>query len=119
MTSGASARARSAEKKLRRPASRSTRSWSVAWRRGSVVVAGSGFEVSVMSLSFRRLLAEEAAGTEHEDGDQDPEHDRARPVAARREPVEALVELLDEADEDPAEDGPREAAAASAHGGGE
>src|SRR5438552_14428032 len=35
---------------------------------------------------FRRPLAEQALGAEDEDQDQDREHDRLRPVAARRVP---------------------------------
>src|SRR5262245_54062781 len=91
------------EKKPFRPDSRSSRSLSVCWRRGSVAVVGWSV-VSVTSLSLGGLLAEEAGRAEDEDRDQKPEHDRARPVAAGREPLEPFVELLDEADDDAAED---------------
>ena len=59
------------------------------------------------------------SGPEDEDQDQDPEHDRAGPVGAGREPGEALVEGLDEADHERAEDGAGEVADPAEHGGGE
>src|SRR6188508_2132631 len=52
----------------------------------------------LMSCTLRCLLPEQALRPEHKDGDQDPEDDRPRPVSARREPREPLVEGLDEAD---------------------
>src|SRR5438477_3757362 len=57
------------------------------------------------SAAFRCPFAEQALGTEDEDQDQDREHDRLGPVGARSLPAEALVEGLDEPDQQGAEDG--------------
>ena len=66
-----------------------------------------------------RPLAEDPLGPEHEHRDQDPEHDRAGPVGARRDHGESLVEGLDEADHERADDGAGEVADPAEHGSGE
>src|SRR6478736_2565833 len=71
------------------------------------------------SATFRRPLAQQALGSEHEDEDQDREDDRLRPFRARRMPGEPLVELLDQADQDRAQDRAGEVADSAEHGGGE
>src|SRR4051794_28145948 len=88
----------------RRPAQR--------WYQGRLY-SGSG------SATFRRPFAEQSLGTEDEDEDQNREDDRLRPLRARRMPRETLVELLDEPDEDCAQDGAREVADPAEHGRGE
>src|SRR5690348_12773879 len=62
------------------------------------------------SAAFRCPLAQQALWPEDEDEDEDREHDRLRPVAARRVPAQAFVERLDEADAERAEDGARQVA---------
>src|SRR3954471_9702477 len=56
------------------------------------------------SDAFGRAFAEQALGAEHEDEDEDREDDRLGPVAAGAVPLQALVERLDEADAERAED---------------
>src|SRR3989304_4085836 len=64
------------------------------------------------SASLGRAFAEEALGPEDEDHDQDREHDRLRPVRARRVPGETLVERLDHPDQQRTEHGARQVAQA-------
>src|SRR5438876_2501148 len=68
------------------------------------------------SPTFRRPLAEQALGAEDEDQDQDREHDRLGLVGAGRVPAETLVERLDEADQDRAENRARKVADPAEHG---
>src|SRR5918996_5069007 len=69
---------------------------------------------SLTLRALRRPLAENALRAEDEHRDQDPEHDRAGPVAARR-PVEALVESLHHPDHHRPEDGARQVPDAPEH----
>jgi hypothetical protein len=71
------------------------------------------------SFSLGRLLAQQTLWTEDEDSNKDCEDDRARPVTARREPREALVEGLDEPDDERAQDGAGEIADTAEDGRGE
>src|SRR4029079_17708256 len=89
---------------------RSPRSWSAAVSRSR--------DLATLA-TLRSPFAEEALGAEDEDDDQDPEHHRLRPVAARRVPAEPLVEGLDQPDQQGPEDGPREVADAAEHRSGE
>src|SRR4051812_8144878 len=59
-----------------------------------------GSVVGSTSATFRRLLAKEPLGAEHQDQDQDREDDGLRPVGARHVPREALVPRLDQSDRD-------------------
>src|SRR5215211_6837806 len=74
---------------------------------------------SLHSCAIRHLLAEDALGPEDEDRDQHREDDRAGPVAPRRGPRETLVEGLNQADHDRAEDGAAQVADPAEDGGGE
>src|SRR5215210_6454471 len=60
------------------------------------------------SAALRRPLAEQSFGAEDEDGDEDREDERAGPVSPRCPDREALVERLDEPDEQGSEYGPRQ-----------
>src|SRR3954447_13957908 len=71
------------------------------------------------SGAFRRALAEQTLGAEHEDQDQDREDDRLRPVATGGMPAQPLVERLDEPDAERAEHGAGEIPDAAEHGSSE
>src|SRR3954453_11997321 len=65
---------------------------------------------------LRRRLAEDAFGLEHHEHDEDREDHRLPPGLAE---TEAPVEVLDDPDEEAAEDGTGEVADAAEHRGGE
>src|SRR3954469_19071080 len=69
-----------------------------------------------MSHLLRRRLAEDALGLEHHEHDEDPEDHR---LAPRRAGAERVVYVLDDADEETAEDGSVEVADPAEHGRGE
>src|SRR5918911_2214977 len=69
-----------------------------------------------MSDLFRRDLAEDALGLEDHEHDEDREDDR---LAPRLTEAHAVVQVLDDPDDEAAEDGAGEVADPAEHGGGE